>query len=339
MDSLLGGSNGAANGSKNGNGSTNGNGAHRPPEGVAQGIYKSAPKLAWFFDWNQPTDFNSARELFTIEPVFREMIDEFDQRLMSHFSQTDQNAFQLQAWLASDDPASAATIPADVRQFVLQAGLAKVWLDWGVEPDAVLGLGVGQYVASCAAGCLCFNDALVLVVERAKVASSDAESADEELLKKFETFADQFNYYPPNLPLICSLSGEVVPVHRSLGGSYWREHCVAEPMATKSILALGEVDCDFVLNIGAASSAKPPSREISAKHLQSLIPNQHASVSLLSTLGQLYAAGLNPSFANLGKHWKRNRISLPTYPFQKKRYWITEIDSHVKEEEVETVKG
>ena len=333
MDSLLSGSNGSANG----NGSTNGNGAHHLPEGIAQGVCKSAPKLSWLFDGNQSSDSGSARELFATEPVFRETILGFDQRLMSHFSQAEDQPFQLQSWLEAEDKDSELTVPVDVRQYVLQAGLAKVWLDWGVEPDAVLGFGVGQYVAACVAGCLCFNDALALVVERAKVTASEVESAEDELLKQFETFADQFNYYPPNLPLICSLSGDVVPVHKSLGGSYWREHCVAEPVVSQAISALDGMNCDYVLDIGEVRSTDNLTREIAAKHLASLTPNQHASSSLLNTLGQLYAAGLNPEFANLSKHWKRKRISLPTYPFQKKRYWITEIADHVKEPEVATV--
>ena len=333
MDSLLSGSNGSANG----NGSTNGNGAHHLPEGIAQGVCKSAPKLSWLFGGNQSSDSGSARELFATEPVFRETILEFDQRLTSHFSQAEDQPFQLQSWLEAEDKDSERSVPVDVRQYVLQAGLAKVWLDWGVEPDAVLGFGVGQYVAACVAGCLCFNDALALVVERAKVTASEVESAEDELLKQFETFADQFNYYPPNLPLICSLSGDVVPVHKSLGGSYWREHCVAEPVVSQAISALDGMNCDYVLDIGEVRSTDNLTREIAAKHLASLTPNQHASSSLLNTLGQLYAAGLNPEFANLSKHWKRKRISLPTYPFQKKRYWITEIADHVKEPEVATV--
>ena len=313
-----------------GNGSTNGNGAMHSE--VASGVCKTTPKIAWVFDGTPSSDLNSIRELFATEPVFQMMIQEFDQRLDSHSSQTEQKLFRLQAWLESEDTDSQPSVPGDIKQFVLQAGLTKIWLDWGVEPDAVLGFEVGQYVAACVAGCLCFNDALILLVERSKVNSSDEES-----LKTFETFADQFNFYPPNLSLICSISGEVVPIHRSLGGSYWREHCIAEPMLAEAASALGELDCDYVLEIGTAISADHPTREIAAKHLASLSSNESVSTSLLKTLGQLYVGGVAPDFANLSKHWQRNRLSLPTYPFQKKRYWITEIDQHVKEKELTPV--
>ena len=189
------------------------------------------------------------------------------------------------------------------------------------------------------AGCLCFNDALALVIEQARQPLGADQSTKDEQLKQFESFADKFNYYPPNLPLVCSLSGDVVPVHRSLGGSYWRDHCIAEPAVSQSVSALSEINCGYVLEIGAASQSDVSINEIAAKPLQSLMPTQHASTSLLNTLGRLYAAGVSPAFSNLNKHRKCNRISLPTYPFQKKRYWITEIDQHVKNQEVGTVKA
>ena len=332
-------SNGSAIESTNGNGSAHERVIDFGSDGISRGIFSTVPKIAWFFPENQPSSFDSARELFATEPVFREMISEFDHRLTTHFSQTGGQAFQLKNWLQSGDPDSAAAIPADVQQYVLQAGLAKIWLDWGIEADAVLGFGVGQYVAACVAGCLCFNDALALVIEQARQPLGADQSTKDEQLKQFESFADKFNYYPPNLPLVCSLSGDVVPVHRSLGGSYWRDHCIAEPAVSQSVSALSEINCGYVLEIGAASQSDVSINEIAAKPLQSLMPTQHASTSLLNTLGRLYAAGVSPAFSNLNKHRKCNRISLPTYPFQKKRYWITEIDQHVKNQEVGTVKA
>ena len=310
-----------------------GNGAHHHFEGIAQGVCKAAPRVGWFFAGMLSADDSFAHDLFATEPVFREMIGEFDQRLMSHLSQTQQSVFQLQAWLGVEGADSESAVPADVKQFVLQAGLAKIWLQWGVEPDVVLGFGVGQYVAACVAGCLCFNDALLLVLERGKVVSGGDVTPNEESLNAFEAFADQFNYYPPNMSLICSIGGNVVPVHKSLGGSYWREHCSAKPMLPESVATLSGMDCDFVLELGVGDWGDIATLEFGATRLKSLSSNQDASTSLLSALGKLYAGGVNPCFAALSQYWERNRLSLPTYPFQKKRYWITEIDDHVKDEE------
>ena len=53
----------------------------------------------------------------------------------------------------------------------------------------------------------------------------------------------------PNRELICSVSGDVVPMHRSLGGRYWREHVFAEVAGTKSQESLAALSCDTVMQL------------------------------------------------------------------------------------------
>ena len=104
-------------------------------------------------------------------------------------------------------------------------------------------------------------------------------------------------------------------------------------MLPESVATLSGMDCDFVLELGVGDWDDIATLEFGATRLKSLSSNQDASTSLLSALGKLYAGGVNPCFAALSQYWERNRLSLPTYPFQKKRYWITEIDDHVNDEE------
>jgi acyl transferase domain-containing protein len=151
-------------------------------------------------------------------------------------------------------------------------------------------------------------------------------------LDEFEAFADRFNYYPPNLPLICSMGGQIVPVHRSLGGSYWRRHAVSQTMPEEAARTLAEMECSEILTVGPVSPMNPDDRRCVAamgqRLLHSLEPDQLARKSLLNAIGKLYAAGASPDFRGLHLGQQRKRISLPTYPFQKKRYWITELGDY-----------
>ena len=177
------------------------------------------------------------------------------------------------------------------------------------------------------AGGLCFKDALILTWERARI--RDQRSSDHDA---FEELADGFNFYPPNLPLVCSLSGDVVPVHRSLGGSYWREHCFQDAAVVDSLALLHQQANDYVLEIG------PPNTDLShlqpvgkSNWLSSLTDEQDPTRSLLSALAQFYVSGAQVDFRAFDAPWQRKRISLPTYPFQKKRYWITEISDYLEQ--------
>jgi acyl carrier protein len=50
----------------------------------------------------------------------------------------------------------------------------------------------------------------------------------------------------------------------------------------------------------------------------------------MTTLGQLWLAGLNINWCAVQKGAKRRRLPLPTYPFQRRRYWIEPVKRRVE---------
>lgn len=321
------------------NGSANGeaNGKHvsaTSAPGASRGFTKTPPKVVWAFTAKVGESLAAGRELYRSEPQFRNLITEFDARLAEHGA--GESPLQLQAWLAGEGDSEPES--PETHLYAIQAGLAQLWQSWGVEPDGAFGFGVGQYTAACVAGGLCFKDALILVHEHERmVEKSEAE------LTAFEALADKFNFYPPNLPLICSISGDIVPVHRSLGGSYWRDHCVAEANVASVMESLASMGGNVILELDppAASSSPIWQQEAAASlsRIASLRENQHASISLIEALGELYVLGVNPLFSRFFEFCERQKVGAPLYPFQKQRYWITEIADHLEPAEPSPVKA
>ena len=350
--------NGQTNGKTNGRPSTNGaatNGHASANSSVtdgrtewAQNVCKGTPKIGWLFDGEASEakiDFAMASQLYATEPVFRELMVAFDQTLTKFAEKTGHPQSPLCDAFENADPELVEL--GGTHQFALQAGLANLWQSWGGTPDAVLGFGIGQYTAACVAGGLCFQDAMMLVAMRERVERvNNGQAADEPqvdeatraVLEEFETFADTLNYYPPNLPLICSIDGEEIPVHRSLGGSYWRRHCLATTSRNESATVLAGMNCGYILDLSSVDRSVNRSdlaiKEIlesdSTRLLSDLNLSESVASSLQTLLGQLYVGGFNPNFSAASKG--RNRISLPPYPFQKKRYWITEVSEFVADE-------
>jgi acyl transferase domain-containing protein len=68
----------------------------------------------------------------------------------------------------------------------------------------------------------------------------------------------------------------------------------------------------------------------------STLPSAHEQKSdlesLLSTLGRLWIYGVQPDWTGFYKNEIRHRIPLPTYPFERERYWVEPVAATVKAE-------
>lgn len=67
-----------------------------------------------------------------------------------------------------EDPMNQIEI-AQLIIFVFEYGLAKLLMNWGITPDAMIGYSFGEYIAACLSGIFSLEDALKLVVLRGKL--------------------------------------------------------------------------------------------------------------------------------------------------------------------------
>ncbi|MBB4635036.1 non-ribosomal peptide synthetase/type I polyketide synthase [Longimicrobium terrae] len=136
-----------------------------------------------------------ARGLYDAEPAFRDAVDECcelllpvlgsDLRAVMYGPAGDDGpasgGWNLRAMLGRDAaPAPSALDDTRLAQpavFVTEYALARLWMSWGVEPRALLGHSLGEYVAACVAGVLRVEDALRLVALRARLIDALPEGA------------------------------------------------------------------------------------------------------------------------------------------------------------------
>ncbi|MFD4660075.1 acyltransferase domain-containing protein [Kitasatospora sp. NPDC058444] len=99
--------------------------------------------------------------------------------------------------------------------FALQVSLAKVWLDLGIEPTAVVGHSLGEVAAACVAGSLSLEDAARVVVARshllerkaAEGAMISVDLPEEELRPRLAPYAGHAAVAVVNSPTSAAVSG------------------------------------------------------------------------------------------------------------------------------------
>jgi acyl transferase domain-containing protein/acyl carrier protein len=134
--------------------------------------------VVFMFPGGGAQHLNMGAEVYRTESAFREQVDlcsellkpclGFD--LRSYLYANEEQEQQARAKL--DRPSVA--LPA---LFVTEYALAKLWMTWGIYPQAMIGHSLGEYVAGCLAGVFTLEDALALVALRGQLFEQLPEGA------------------------------------------------------------------------------------------------------------------------------------------------------------------
>jgi len=128
----------------------------------------STRPLVFMFPGGGAQYVNMGLGLYQQEPVFREHIDECSRFLMKHLG------YDLRDRLYPD-PKDVESVTGQMKQtslglpalFAVEYALARLWMSWGIRPEAMIGHSLGEYTAACLAGVFSLEEALLLVHTRA----------------------------------------------------------------------------------------------------------------------------------------------------------------------------
>ncbi|MDB6110502.1 MAG: 6-deoxyerythronolide-B synthase, partial [Pedosphaera sp.] len=126
--------------------------------------------VAFMFTGQGAQYVNMGRELYALEPKFRETVDHCSELLQPHLGLDLRTILfpspEQAEWAAAQIEQTAITQPA---LFVTEYALAVLWMQWGLRPEAMVGHSIGEYVAACLAGVFSLQEALSLVASRGRL--------------------------------------------------------------------------------------------------------------------------------------------------------------------------
>ena len=152
----------------------------------------------------------------------------------------------------------------------------------------------------------------------------------EPILEPFTNKVKQVKLNPPTIPFVSNVTGTWITVEQATNPNYYAQHlrsCVRFADGVKQLFAnpeqiLLEVGPGRTLSTLVKRHPDKPKEQItltSVRHPQ----EQESDVTfLLKALGQLWLAGSEVDWDSYYGKEKHYRVPLPTYPFERKRYWI-----------------
>jgi amino acid adenylation domain-containing protein len=372
-----------------------------------------SPPLVFMFTGQGAQYVNMGRELYEGEPIFHDIVDQCAEILFPimgkdirdfiypDFDDDENNDGALDS-AGNELKQTSITQPA---LFVLEYALANLLIDWGIEPQAMIGHSIGEYVAACLAGVFSLEDALLLVAERGRlmqsmpggsmvslplsekevvsllteivditpnitiatinapslcVVSGPHDEIDtfihyleekeidytrlhtshafhssmmDPILDEFRNVVSKMDLAEPEIPFISNVSGTWITSEEAVDPGYWASQIRSAVRFSDGLQELLRDSAWIFIEVGpgrtlttfvrsAVSSSSDHARRIVA----STIRHPRRKVSdfsfLLNNLGKLWLEGVVVDWDRFYAHEIRRRIPLPTYPFERQRYWI-----------------
>ena len=272
-------------------------------------------KVVFVFTGEDYSDCNIDRQLYDTQPIFRQTLEHCNNLLKSYLDES------LLEVLFNGKTLGSHLRTKQPILFSLEYALAQLWLSWGIEPVAVMGEGVGEYVAACVAGVLSLEDAFKLVIQQGKLIQ------EETINKILET---EIEFLTPNISIISNITGKFAEIEKVTQADYWCNPIREKIKLETSISLLKEQGCELFIEVSLHPFLRERIKKQQQEDLSINVDNWFPSLQvsrtdwliLLQSLATLYEKGVKVNWNGFYQDYSCNRLQLPTYPFERQRYWI-----------------
>ena len=296
------------------------------------------------------------------------------------------------------EEALQGTEMAQPAVFVIEYALAQLLMSWGIQPKAMIGYSLGEYVAACVAGVMKLEDALRVVAKRAQmiqrveegamltVALGEAEARAwvsgevgvsavltpkvsvlggtvagieevekqlakrgiacrrlptrhafhspmmQKLEKEWSKEMEGVELKAPQIPYLSNVSGDWITAVEATEAGYWSKHLSQTVRFSSGLSKLLKQGNQILLEVGPGRSLgsfaqqHPDGNAGESWRVMATMryayEDQSDSALLQKTVGKLWLAGKEISWEKYYAGQRRLRVPLPTYPFERERYWL-----------------
>ncbi len=274
------------------------------------------------------------KQLYAEQPVYRQWIDYCATQLLPFLKRD----LRLHLFSANGDADSSShSIQIDrCAIFVTEYATARLLETRGIRPAAMIGQDLGEYTAACLAGVIALDDVLALIAEQGRL--MDVTPPDTQLnvhlsekdLLSLRIALPKIHLHPPHTPYISCSTGTWITKEQACDPEYWARHAHSPTHFSDSLHLLFTLPQPLFLEIGPVQVSRivhtqiPATLDFPPHAIISTMRTPHDAQSdrkaFLTALGKLWLHGFSVDLVDEVRSYQR--VLLPTYPFERRRYWL-----------------
>ncbi|WP_158750017.1 type I polyketide synthase [Acidobacterium sp. S8] len=151
----------------------------------------------------------------------------------------------------------------------------------------------------------------------------------EPMLDEFERQAANFDCKIPEIEFVSNVTGGVLGKDERIDAAYWRQHVRQTVKFAQGLNSLLDHKPELLLEIGPSpvllGMAKAAHPELTMSSAAAMQRGKDEWVSAFEALRTAYLAGVPINWAEVYRDRSKQKLALPTYPFQRQRYWATSV--------------
>ena len=147
----------------------------------------------------------------------------------------------------------------------------------------------------------------------------------EPMLGDFERIISNITYSSPKIGLISNVTGLLATAEVTTS-DYWCSHVRQPVRFAASMETLHQQGYEVYVEIGPKPTLLGMGRNCLPEGVGVWLPSLRSGTSdwqqMLQSLAELYVRGVPVDWSGFDQDYPRRRLQMPTYPFQRQRYWV-----------------
>lgn len=161
--------------------------------------------------------------------------------------------------------------------------------------------------------------------KRLRVSHAFHSPAMDPVLRGFQEEIGAVAFHPPHIPVVSNVSGELADATHVCTPSYWAEHIRAAVRFGQGARTLWATGIGLALEVGPDGGLTALLSDTAGrgqKAVASMRSGRPETAELLGALAGMYVHGADVDWRRCFDPATAKRLDLPTYPFQRRRYWL-----------------